>query len=40
MGLRFHLVCADNVANVLGKVKVFNQWKRDHPQAQAFELTA
>jgi hypothetical protein len=40
MGFRLHLVCADNVALVLGKVKAFNQWKKAHPQAQALELTA
>jgi hypothetical protein len=40
MGFRLHLVCANNVATVLGKVKAFNQWKRAHPQAQALELTA
>jgi hypothetical protein len=40
MGFRFHLLCADNVASVLGKVKAFNQWKKTHPQAKTFELTA
>jgi hypothetical protein len=40
MGFRLHLVCADNVASVLGKVKAFNEWKRTHPQVQPFELTA
>jgi hypothetical protein len=40
MGFRFHSLCADNVATVLGKVKAFNAWKRTHPQAQNVELTA
>jgi hypothetical protein len=40
MGFRFHPLCADNVANVLGKVKAFNQWKLTHPKAHTFELTA
>jgi hypothetical protein len=40
MGFRFHLLCANNVASVLGKVKAFNQWKRAHPQEKTFELTA
>jgi hypothetical protein len=40
MGFRLHLVCADNVATVLGKVKAFNQWKMAHPQSRSFELTA
>jgi hypothetical protein len=40
LGFRFHLLCADNVADVLGKVKAFNEWKKSHPQAQTFELTA
>jgi len=39
MGFRLHLLCADNVANVLGKVKAFNRWKKSHPQLQPFELT-
>jgi hypothetical protein len=40
MGFRLHRVCADNIANVLGKVKTFNQWKRTHPQLNSLELTA
>lgn len=40
MGFRLHVLCADNVANVLGKVKAFNQWKKSHPRMQAVELTA
>jgi hypothetical protein len=40
MGFHFHLLCADNVASVLGKVKAFNQWKKTHPQVTTFELTA
>ena len=40
MGFRLHVVCADNVATVLGKVKAFNQWKRTHSQTQQLELTA
>ena len=40
MGFHFHLLCANNVASVLGKVKAFNRWKRAHPQVTTFELTA
>ena len=40
MGFRLHLLCADDVANVLGKVKAFNLWKRAHPQEHPLELTA
>jgi len=39
MGFRFHSLCADNVANVMGRVKAFNKWKKAHPQVQTFELT-
>jgi len=39
MGFRFHLLCANNLASVLAKVKAFNQWKKAHPQGKTFELT-
>jgi len=39
MGFRLHLLCADNVANVLGKVKAFNLWKKAHPQGQSSRIT-
>jgi hypothetical protein len=40
MGFRLHSLCADNIAQVLGKVQAFNQWKKSHPQGQSSELTA
>jgi hypothetical protein len=40
MGFRLHRVCADNIANVLDKVRAFNEWKRTHPPVRPFELTA
>jgi hypothetical protein len=40
MGFHFHLLCANNVASVLGKVKAFNQLRKAHPQVTNFELTA
>ncbi len=40
MGFQLHLMCAENVANVLGKVRSFNEWKKHHPREQSSELVA
>jgi hypothetical protein len=40
MGFQLHLLCAENVVNVLGKVRSFNEWKKHHPRERSFELLA
>ena len=40
LGFRFHRACADDVAEVLGKVKTFSKWIDIHPRLQSSELGA
>jgi len=40
LAYQFHRQCADQVAEVLGKIRSFNQWKKDHPKWQTSELVA
>jgi hypothetical protein len=39
MGFRLHILCANDVASVLDKVRAFNLWKRAHGHGKPFELT-
>jgi hypothetical protein len=38
MDFHFHRACAENVADVLGKVREFNSWKVVHASEKSFVL--